>query len=66
MLQNIHERVKGWIAGLILAVVSLSFVLWGVQYYLQSEGGKNKTVAKVNGEKISENELNVVFQRLQK
>ncbi|WP_434963853.1 hypothetical protein, partial [Coxiella burnetii] len=26
MLQNIHERVKGWIAGLILAVVSLSFV----------------------------------------
>ncbi|AIT63900.1 SurA N-terminal domain-containing protein [Coxiella burnetii] len=66
MLQNIHERVKGWIAGLILAVVSLSFVLWGVQYYLQSEGGKNKTVAKVNGEKISENELNVVFQRLQR
>lgn len=66
MLQNIHEHIKGWIAGVVLGAVSLSFVLWGVQYYLQSGGGGSKTVAKVNGDKISESDLNVAFQHLER
>ena len=66
MLQNIHKRVKGWIAVVILAVVSFSFILLGVQYYLQFEEEGSKTIAKVNSEKITEKELTIAFQQMQR
>ncbi len=66
MLQNMHEHIKGWIAGAIIAVISASFVLWGIQYYLSDGNGSSSTVAKVNGDKITENELNTAFQQLQR
>lgn len=66
MLQRLHERIKGWIAGTIIGVISLSFVLWGVQYYLQSARAGGGTVAKVDGKKITENELNSAYQRIQR
>lgn len=65
MLQSLHEHIKGWIAGVIIGVISLSFVLWGIQYYLQA-GKSNGTAAKVNSKKITENELNLSYQRAQR
>lgn len=66
MLQKIHDRVKGWIAGVIIAVISATFVLWGVQYYLQSSGSDGSTVAKVNGDKITLKQLAASVQQLQR
>ena len=66
MLQIIHERIKGWIAGIIIAVISASFVLWGIQYYLQAGQNGSNPVATVNGEKISQNELQATTQQLQR
>lgn len=65
MLQRIHERIKGWFAGVVIAIISATFILWGVQYYLQSSGA-DKAVAKVNGEKITEQQLNLSFQQVQR
>lgn len=66
MLQSLHEHIKGWIAGIIIGAVSLSFVLWGVQYYLQRGEAGGGAVAKVGGKKITENELNITYQRAQR
>ncbi|WP_251365768.1 SurA N-terminal domain-containing protein [Coxiella-like endosymbiont of Rhipicephalus sanguineus] len=37
-----------------------------MQYYLQFNAGEGKKLSKVNGEKITENELNQTFQCLQR
>lgn len=62
MLQNMRERVQGIVAIAIVSLVSLTFVLWGIQNYLQSHGGNN-VVAKVNGVKITRNQFNNAYQR---
>lgn len=64
MLQKLHEKIKGWVAAVVIAAVSATFVLWGVQYYLQSSGS-DSTVAKINGEKITLKQLTTNFQQLQ-
>ena len=48
MLQTMREKLQGIIAITIVGLVSITFVLWGINYYLQSRGGDN-VVAKVNG-----------------
>lgn len=50
MLQNIHERAQGWLAGLIVAVICIPFALWGVYNYVG--GGGKVNVAEVNGKDI--------------
>jgi peptidyl-prolyl cis-trans isomerase D len=64
MLQKLHEKIKGWVAGVIIAAVSATFVLWGVQYYLQS-AATDSVVAKINGEKITLKQFTTNFQQLQ-
>ena len=66
MLQKLHEGIKGWVAGAIIAIISLVFVLWGVEYYLQPGNAGGNTIAKVDGRKITEKELNLTFQQLQR
>jgi len=61
MLQSIRERAQGWIAWVIVILISVPFALWGVQEYL-GVGGE-PVVAKVNGQEITERELNRQFQR---
>jgi peptidyl-prolyl cis-trans isomerase D len=50
MLQTIRDRSKGLIVGIIVGLISLTFVLVGVQSYLG--GGTKVTVAKVAGGEI--------------
>lgn len=66
MLQTIHEHIKGWIAGIIIALISASFVFWGIQYYLQSETNGSATLAKVNGKKITEKQLQQAARQLER
>jgi peptidyl-prolyl cis-trans isomerase D len=66
MLQNIREHIKGWVAGVVIILVGSTFVLFGVEYYVQQGTAQNAVVAKVDGHKITEKELDQAFRQLQK
>lgn len=51
MLTTIREKTKGWIAAIILGLVTIPFALWGINTYF--EGGGRLNVAEVNGAEIS-------------
>lgn len=51
MLQTIRDKVEGWIATLILGLITVPFALWGINSYF--EGDSKIHVADVNGVKIS-------------
>ena len=51
MLTAIRENSKGWIAGIIIGAIVLTFALFGISSYL--EGANEIPVATVNGEEIS-------------
>jgi peptidyl-prolyl cis-trans isomerase D len=55
MLQAIRERAQGWIAWVIVILISIPFALWGIQSYLGV--GSEPVVAKVNGLEITDRDL---------
>jgi peptidyl-prolyl cis-trans isomerase D len=61
MLQAIREKAQGWIAWVIVILISVPFALWGIQEYLGV--GAEPKVAKVNDRDITERELDNAFQR---
>ena len=50
MLQTIRDKSKGWIAWVIVIVLSVPFALFGIQQYF--EGGGGDAVALVDGDEI--------------
>ena len=50
MLQSIRDRSQGLVVGIIVTLISLTFVLVGIQSYL--EGGSKVVVAEVDGHEI--------------
>jgi peptidyl-prolyl cis-trans isomerase D len=52
MLELIRNHSKGWLAKIILAVITIPFALFGIDQYLSNAGG-NVPVAKVGKEEIS-------------
>jgi len=61
MLQEIREKAQGWIAWAIVILISIPFALWGVQEYMGVGGVP--TVAKVNGQEITERDLDAAVHR---
>jgi peptidyl-prolyl cis-trans isomerase D len=61
MLQNIRDRAQGWIAWVIVILISIPFALWGIQSYL--EVGAEPVVATVNGMEITRRDLDQRVQR---
>ena len=57
MLQSIRNRAQGWIAWVIVILISIPFALWGVHEY--TGGGAEQPVAEVAGHEIHRQE----FQR---
>ncbi len=51
MLQSIREHSHGWLAWLIVGLISIPFALWGINSYL--DGASSVSVASVNGADIS-------------
>lgn len=51
MLQIIRNRVKGWLAFVIVGLLIIPFAFWGINYYFDQ--GVELSAASVNGEKIS-------------
>lgn len=58
MLQRIRDRSSGWIAILILGLISVSFVFFGVNMDFTNAG----FIAKVNGTEVSPLEVQRVYQ----
>lgn len=46
MLEAIRKRAQGWLAKLILALITVPFALWGIDAYFNSGGG-HEVIAKV-------------------
>src|SRR5580704_12386209 len=59
MLQSIHDKLKGWVAGLVLGAIGLVFVFWGINWTLTAPN----YAAKVNGSEVSVNEVRQTYQQ---
>ena len=53
MLQTIHDKLKGWVAGLVLGAIGLVFIFWGINWTMSAPN----YAAKVNGVEISSNDV---------
>ncbi len=63
MLETFREHSKGWLAKLILALITVPFALWGIDSYLQG-AGSNVAVAKVDGKGITVQEYGNALQEM--
>lgn len=63
MLDAIRKHTTGWIAKVILALITVPFALFGIDSYL-NQAGSNVAVAKVNGDKISVQEYSNAIENV--
>ncbi|PHS26575.1 MAG: parvulin peptidyl-prolyl isomerase [Methylophaga sp.] len=61
MLNFIRVHAQGWVAWLIVGLISIPFALWGVNSYLT--GPSSVVVAKVNGEEVLQTEYQRALQQ---
>lgn len=64
MLQSIRDHVQGWIAGIIIAILSVTFALWGIQNYIGSHSGQNRAVVKLNDGKITVRQFSNYYRQI--
>lgn len=63
MLQKLNERIQGAVAWIIVILVTITFTLFGLDYYLQSRH-ESVAKAKVNGQSISKQDYELNYRRL--
>lgn len=63
MLQTMHDRLKGWVAAVLVGAIAASFVFWGVQYFVGAKGSKN-VVAEVGDVKITQEAVDRLYSQL--
>ncbi|MFP4181117.1 MAG: SurA N-terminal domain-containing protein [Thiohalospira sp.] len=63
MLDAIRNRAQGWIAWVIVILITIPFALWGVQEY--TDGGGAPAVAEVDGHSIDRQEFQRAFYQRQ-
>lgn len=59
MLQTIHDKLKGWLAGVVLGIIGLVFVFWGINWTMTAPN----YAAKVNGSEVSVNDVRQSYQQ---
>ena len=65
MLQTIREHTQGWIAGIIITIIILTFAMWGIHSYFVG-GTNDSNVAEVNGVTITKEQLAVAYERFRR
>src|SRR6056297_1379385 len=63
MLQSIRDRSKSWGAKIIIGAVVVTMALFGVESLVGLLGNNPDTVAEVNGEAITRQQLEMEVQR---
>ena len=61
LMQSIRDHATGWIAWVIVILISIPFALWGIQQYLSP--ASNAAVAVVNGTEIGIDQFQRTYQR---
>ncbi len=56
MLETVRKHAQGWLAKIILAAITIPFVLWGVDSYFKGDG-RGSVVAQAGNVKIYEQEV---------
>src|SRR5271155_2387671 len=59
MLQTIHDKLKGWLAGVVLGAIGLVFIFWGINWTLSAPN----YAAKVNGVEIASSDVRQTYQQ---
>jgi len=59
MLQTIHDKLKGWVAYVVLGGVAGSFIFWGINWTLAAPD----YAVKVNGSEIPVSEVRQAYQQ---
>ncbi|MDP3560688.1 MAG: SurA N-terminal domain-containing protein [Legionellaceae bacterium] len=62
MLQKLNERIQGAVAWIVVVLVTLTFTLFGIDYYLQSRH-ESAPQAEVNGQPISKQAFELSYRR---
>ncbi len=62
MLQKLNERIQGLIAWIIIVLVTITFLLFGIDYYLQSHHDSTTQVS-VNDQPITKQAFDSSFRR---
>ncbi len=62
MLQLIRDRAQGFVVGVIVLFICLTFALWGIDEYVGAGGAV--VVAEVNGDEVELGEFQRMFQRI--
>lgn len=62
MLQKLNERIQGAVAWVVIVLIAITFVLFGVDYYMQSHQASDVEVT-VNGEPISRQSFELQYRR---
>lgn len=63
MLQRLHEKVHGWLAGIVVGLIGITFVFFGASYYSNSRQS-NQVKATVNGQEISIYQFDETYRRM--
>ena len=64
MLEAIRERSQGWLAKVVLGLITIPFALWGVDSYI-GHGGDGDYVAIVGGNKITPQDFDQALKQQQ-
>ena len=64
MLSQIREKATGWIAWILVIIISIPFALWGINSYF--EWVNNVAFATVNGEELNQDVYNIALDRQQR
>ncbi len=64
MLQKLNERIQGAVAWIIVVLVTVTFTLFGLDYYLQSHRSTEDVKVKINGHIITKTDYELNYRRL--
>ncbi len=62
MLQKLNERIQGVVAWVVIILITVTFTLFGLDYYMQSRHESSAQV-KVNGQSISKQDFELNYRR---
>lgn len=64
MLQEMRDKLDGWIKWAIVIVLIVVFALWGMSYYLEADHTNASKLLTVNGESIDQQNVHQIYQQL--